>query len=241
MPSQCYATSVGHDSQALGVEIWSFPRPYLAANRLLSPLHVARSLGRDQIGVRGPLGSFATQNGNTNDALASLVYLLIAAPEVFNEPQFLDSMPSAPDEEGANELRPPPKWSFPLELVGREGDLPEFSRYVATARIVPIEASPLSPKTLGQVAGTGGGLGLGVLVATGALPPLALITVPAGIIAFGAGWSLRRKIERFIDRPEDEIGKWKALLDAGKITQEHYDEAVRNIIGQATRPTPSTA
>lgn len=228
MPSQCYTTTVAHDAQPVEVEIRTFPRGYLAANRLFTPLHVARSLGRDQIGFDDRLWELVGDSGSDTDVLAALVYLLIAAPEVISDPEYLYSFFQSSGQ-------------FQLsQIASDEDDLASFARYVVDSPIISIEESWPGSKALSQIAGSGGGVGLGVLVATGALSPLALLTVPAGIIVIGAAWSLRGKFGHRVDSA-GEIRKYQKLLKKGAITQAQYKTAVENIIAHDTIPGPKTS
>lgn len=234
MPSQYYRTTIESDDQPLAVEIHSFTNDYLSASRLFTPLQIVRFLGREHIALDAPLARFRPSNRpsqaggeSMTDALTSLIYLLVAAPEIVSDPQYLYSLPGSP-------------WQFALPPATRENDpFVRFARYIAVSPIVSTEESWPVPKSLVDIAGAGGGVGLGVLVATGALPPLALLAVPAGVIAIGVGWSARRRLARSIDSPTDRIRGYRRLLDDGAISQDHYDAAVTNLIQDDTVPRTS--
>jgi hypothetical protein len=59
-----------------------------------------------------------------------------------------------------------------------------FAEYVAFSEVIPIEASPLTSKSLLTIA-VGVGAKIGVIA--GGATPLVLVTVPAGIILCTAG------------------------------------------------------
>jgi hypothetical protein len=77
----------------------------------------------------------------------------------------------------------------------REGVGPSaFAQYLAYAPVVPFESSPLSPKSLSDLATAGGGIG-GALGAYLTGDPLLLVTIPAGIIVCGAARGVSQALE----------------------------------------------
>jgi hypothetical protein len=69
-----------------------------------------------------------------------------------------------------------------------------FAQYLAYARVVPFESSPLTSKSLSDLAAAGGGLG-GALGACVTGDPLLLLTIPAGIIVCGAARGISQALE----------------------------------------------
>lgn len=69
-----------------------------------------------------------------------------------------------------------------------------FAQYVAYAPVVPFESSPLTPKSLSELAAAGGGIG-GALGAYVTGDPLLLLTIPAGIIVCGAARGVSQALE----------------------------------------------
>ena len=69
-----------------------------------------------------------------------------------------------------------------------------FAQYLAYARVVPFEASPLTPKSLSDLAAAGGGIG-GALGAYVTGDPLLLLTIPTGIIVCGAARGVGQALE----------------------------------------------
>jgi hypothetical protein len=91
-------------------------------------------------------------------------------------------------------------------------DVLAFAEYVTYANVVPVERSPLSGDSLGNLlasgSGASAGLGLGIMVAGGPTP-LLFVTVPVGIIlvmsAKGIGGGLAEglsyRIRKLLDVP----------------------------------------
>lgn len=227
MPTQRYTTTIEHDSEPLAVVIQSLPRDYTLANHLLTPLHVAQHLGQSDIANSL---FYETRGPEVDDALAGLIYLLITAPEVLTSQQFFGwGDANSPQQLGRLAIR-------------REQDqLTEFARYVVQSPVVLTEESWPTPKALAQIAGVGGGTGLGVLIAVGALPPLALLTVPAGIIAIGVAWRARRRLGDLIDPVSRKIRELHKLLAEGAINQAQYDNAVKKLLDQFALPSEPLA
>jgi hypothetical protein len=79
-----------------------------------------------------------------------------------------------------------------------------FASYCVTANVIPFEQSPLSAVSLvGLLSrGTGGavaaGGGIGFLIS--GPTPLALVTVPAGMIIFGSAFGLARGLQRGLEQ-----------------------------------------
>jgi hypothetical protein len=69
-----------------------------------------------------------------------------------------------------------------------------FAQYVAYAPVVPFESSPLTPKSLSELAAAGGSIG-GALGAYVTGDPLLLLTIPAGIIVCGAARGVSQALE----------------------------------------------
>jgi hypothetical protein len=69
-----------------------------------------------------------------------------------------------------------------------------FAQYLAYAQIVPFESSPLTPKSLSDLATAGGSLG-GALGAYVTGDPLLLLTIPTGIIVCGAARGVSQALE----------------------------------------------
>jgi hypothetical protein len=78
-----------------------------------------------------------------------------------------------------------------------------FAQYLAYAQVVPFESSPLTPKSLSDLAAAGGGIG-GALGAYVTGDPLLLLTIPTGIIVCGAARGVSQALE---------IGLRSKLLD----------------------------
>jgi hypothetical protein len=70
----------------------------------------------------------------------------------------------------------------------------QFAQYLAFSPVVPVESSPLSSKSLGDLAAAGGGLG-GALGAYVTGDPLLLLTIPTGIIVCGAARGISQALE----------------------------------------------
>jgi hypothetical protein len=69
-----------------------------------------------------------------------------------------------------------------------------FAQYLAYAQVVPFENSPLTPKSLSDLAAAGGGLG-GALGAYVTGDPLLLLAIPTGIIVCGAARGVSQALE----------------------------------------------
>lgn len=81
----------------------------------------------------------------------------------------------------------------------------QFATYVACARIIPFESSPLGPESLASIAAgavKGGEVGLGAAVGfiVAGPTPFLLITVPLGIIVCGASVSFAKWMVENRDR-----------------------------------------
>lgn len=86
----------------------------------------------------------------------------------------------------------------------REGVGPSaFAQYLAYSPVVPFESSPLTRKSLSDLAAAGGGLG-GALGAYVTGDPLLLLTIPTGVILCGAARGVSQALE---------IGLRSKLLD----------------------------
>lgn len=79
-------------------------------------------------------------------------------------------------------------------------ELLEFSTYVANARVVPFEGSPLGAESLSSIAAAAkaGAVGLGATIGYMAAgpTPLLLITVPLGIVLCGASISFAKWLDQ---------------------------------------------
>ncbi len=113
---------------------------------------------------------------------------------------------------------------FGLVLEHREAfhsDHPEvlaFAEYVTYANVVPVEHSPLSLDSLGNLlasrSGAAAGVGVGIMVAGGPTP-LLLVTVPLGMIIVGSAKGIadgledgfRYRIRRLMGVPSDSLGQ----------------------------------
>lgn len=97
------------------------------------------------------------------------------------------------------------------------------------------EQSPPSFDSLVNLAGVGGGLGLGILVAAGALAPIALLTVPGGLVAYALGQGLKRRVRELVDPRRRAFAEIRDLERSGILTKEQADRLIDEEIASRTR------
>jgi hypothetical protein len=83
----------------------------------------------------------------------------------------------------------------PPLLVGTEGR--RFLRYLTFADVIPFEASPLEPTSIVTALASASGPGIGAVVGfiVGGPTPLAVLTVPAGMIIGGAAMGVAQAVQ----------------------------------------------
>ena len=95
---------------------------------------------------------------------------------------------------------------FKLEKYARQ-DLIQFAEHLVLSPVVPVRRNPLNLESLGSVITTASGVGLGAfagfIVAGGT--PLIFVTVPAGMIIFGAAAGVAKGLEKGLAA---RISKW---------------------------------
>jgi len=107
-----------------------------------------------------------------------------------------------------------------IEFENHHPELARFSEYATYADVLPVQESPLSAASLGNILASGSGVGVGAaaaFMAAGGPTPFLFVTVPLGIIlccsakGIGEGLSegLRYKIRKLMGVPE-ETGQAKA-------------------------------
>ncbi|GAC1464484.1 MAG: hypothetical protein NVSMB70_10510 [Chamaesiphon sp.] len=93
-----------------------------------------------------------------------------------------------------------PRLDYPPDLI-------EFTEYVAYAKVIPFEASPLGSESLATIAATASPLAIGAFLGFTAVGagPLLFLAVPAGIIicyvAQGVGEGVRERVQDFLKIP----------------------------------------
>jgi len=88
------------------------------------------------------------------------------------------------------------RWELGMErlpIYTRDEPSP-FAEYLAFSPVVPFESSPVTSKSLGDLAAAGGGIG-GAIGAYATGHPLLLLAVPAGIIVCGAARGVSQALE----------------------------------------------
>jgi hypothetical protein len=116
-----------------------------------------------------------------------------------------------------------------------------FLSYVQNAPVIPMEQSWPEAHSLVDLAGAGGGLGLGVMVASGALGPAALLIIPTGILTLTVARRITRRAARWVDPPARRIEDLYDLLKRGRLTTEQYERQVQRILDDDTDPVPTSS
>ena len=220
------------------VTLDSFPRSALIADGSVTPLHLAQRFGLDDVSVlwhgstTADGGEAFTNTGSrltvhrsvgadasytTFDGLRAVLALLILAPEVLVDPAYAASA-------GRDLI------AIGLDLL--EGEPSADVTALVDASLFLGVLVEQSPPTLQTLAGLSGAGGLGLVVASGLVPPIALVTVPLGMVAIAVGGIAQRLIRSRFNPIEREINKYKTLLDQRMITQSQYDDAVQRFIAQ---------
>jgi hypothetical protein len=92
----------------------------------------------------------------------------------------------------------------------------QFAEYLTMARVIPFEQSPLDAESIGNLIAKTSGWGLGAYAGfvVGAGTPLVFVTVPAGMLIFGAAAGLAAGLEKGLresvsERVAEFVRKWR--------------------------------
>jgi hypothetical protein len=114
-------------------------------------------------------------------------------------------------------------------------DLAAFCEYVAFARLIPFEHSPVAGESLATIASSAtkaGAVGIGVTVGfiSGGFTPLLLITVPLGVVICGAAVSFSKWLE------ENRAEVWRTLLGFEDVEPLNRREHAAARLAKRSRP-----